>query len=83
VDELADVFEEGRLQVIPFLKENIKTILAASCDPSKAKLVVTMGTDPIVKFIEASDKNHEWHKPKSQDNVPVSQAEAQQQMPHI
>lgn len=50
--------------VFQFLRENIKAVLTASCEPAKAKLVGTMGTDPILKFMEASYAEIESAKPK-------------------
>jgi len=51
---MEDGFVDGDVNAISFLKENIKSILTASCEPSKARIVILMGLDPIVKFIEGS-----------------------------
>lgn len=59
ISEMQDGFVDGFDHALLYLKENIKTILTASCEPSKAKIVVIMGLDPIVKFIEASYKEEE------------------------
>jgi hypothetical protein len=69
VSELKDVFEGGLTHAYSFLKENIKIILTASCEPSKAKLVSSMGTEPICVFIETSYKDHESELAKQKPDV--------------
>lgn len=56
---MQDGFVDGFDHAIQYIKENIKVILTASCEPAKAKIVVVMGLDPIVKFIEASYREEE------------------------
>lgn len=56
---MEDGFVDGLNHALQYLKENIKSILTASCEPSKAKIVIIMGLDPIVKFIENSYREEE------------------------
>ena len=62
VDDLTDDFEGGHDSAIMFLKENIKQVLTAACEPTKARMVVMLGTDPIVKFIVESHKMHKTER---------------------
>lgn len=75
---MEDGFVDGANDALLYLKENIKTILTASCEPSKAKIVLIFGLDPIVKFIEASYK--EEYERVSQQNRQKIQENQQQQV---
>jgi hypothetical protein len=77
IDELGDYFEEGFTHVIPFLRENFKAILTASCEPNKAKLVVSLGIDPIMAFVTTSGKHEERTMRKVAE--PSLQAEQRQE----
>lgn len=63
VAELKDGFDGGVASVITFMRENVKLLLKASCEPSKSGIVLMFGTEPIVKFVDASFKEHQNAKP--------------------
>ena len=48
MSEIEDGFIEGTNDVIPFIRENVKALMNASFDPSKATMAVLMGMPPIM-----------------------------------
>jgi len=51
VSEVEDGFIEGVPDIIVFLRENIKALFKAACDPSKAAMAVMMGVPPIMAYV--------------------------------
>ena len=63
ISEIEDGFiEEGMTDIIPFIRENMKALLKASCPPANYLMAELMGIPPIMAFINSA--NTEYKKMK-------------------
>ena len=51
VAEVEDGFIEGVPDIMVFIRENIKAMMRAACDPAKAAMAEMMGVPPIMAYI--------------------------------
>lgn len=56
VEEIEDGFIEGMNDLLPFLRQNVVEIMTAMSDPKKVGLVVALGVNPVMKYIESANQ---------------------------
>jgi len=62
IGEIEDGFIDGMNDVLPFIKENMKTMITEACDPKNAALAVMMALPPIMNFVERANETYKKQK---------------------
>ena len=69
IGEIEDGFIDGMNDVLPFIKENMKTMITEACDPKNAALAVMMALPPIMNFVERANETYKKQKEEAKQNA--------------